>query len=174
LRTPTPEFWEPVGENTANLIIEDKINLLAYLIPRFGSGDPEQETALTAFATGLKPTLSLIRAKCPDLPESDVELLGTELLCAEILIPGRSTKEEFAAWLGSMTDSDFKDILALRRVFNDESSSELTAYKEELADEEVQRTELRKNYEEQVAKAREGRTMAFNPNTGKFQEIKKK
>ena len=45
------------------MVIEDKINLLAYLVPRFGSGNPEQEEALLAFATGLTPTFKLIREK---------------------------------------------------------------------------------------------------------------
>jgi len=174
LRLPSPEFWQPVGENTANMVIEDKINLLSYLVPRFGSGDPEQEAALLAFATGLKPTMSLIREKCPGLSESDIELLGSELLCAEILIPGRSTKEEFAAWLGSMSESDLKDLLAGRKLFNEDASSELEAFREEAAKQEREREELRKKYEEQVKKAREERSMAFDPETGKFREISKK
>ena len=119
LLTPSVEFWEPVGINTANMVLEDKINLLAYLVPRFGSGNAHQEAALTAFATGLEPTMSVVRKKCPDLSASDVELLGTELLCAEILIPGRSSKEEFAAWLGSLNDADLKAILASRKSSND-------------------------------------------------------
>lgn len=154
--------------------IYDKINLLAYLVPRFGSGNAEQESALTAFATGLKPTFAAIRSKCPDLSESDVQLLGTELLCAEILIPGRSTKEEFAAWLGSMTEQDMKTILATRKSFNAKSNSEIKAYKEELAERERERAALRARYEEQVAKARRERTMVFNPKTGKFQELERK
>jgi hypothetical protein len=154
--------------------ISDKINLLAYLVPRFGSGDPAQEDALLAFATGLKPTFSLIRSKCPDLPESDVQLLGTELLCAEILFPGRSTKEEFAAWLGSMTEADLKDILSVRKGFNEEAKKELTEFREEQAELQRRREEVQKRYKEQIAQARKERTMAFNPASGKFEEIKKK
>ena len=174
LRTPSKTFWEPVGMNTGAMVIEDKINLLAHLIPRFGSGNPEQEAALEAFASGLKPTFSVIRASCPGLEESDVQLLGTELLCAEVLIPGRSTKEEFAAWLGEMKESDFMDILRARKSFNEESKTELAAFKEARAAEEARLEELRKKYQEQLAKAREERTMYFNPRSGKFEEIKKK
>lgn len=174
LLTPSVEFWEPVGINTANMVLEDKINLLAYLVPRFGSGNAHQEAALTAFATGLEPTMSVVRKKCPDLSASDVELLGTELLCAEILIPGRSSKEEFAAWLGSLNDADLKAILASRKSSNEETASELSAYRKQLEEEKLQLEELKKRYNEQVQKAREERTMAFNPNTGKFQLLKKK
>jgi hypothetical protein len=156
------------------MVIEDKINLLAHLVPRFGSGNPEQEQALLAFATGLTPTFSLIRSKCPGMPESDVQLLGTELLCSEILIPGRSTKQEFAAWLGSMTEGELKDILAARREPNKASANELAEYREAREQEEREREELRRQYEEQVRKAREERTMAFNPKTGKFEEVQKK
>jgi hypothetical protein len=174
LRTPKPQFWQPVGELTSAMDIYDKINLLAYLVPRFGSGNAEQEYALKAFATGLAPTFAVIRSSCPDLSEADVQLLGTELLCAEILIPGRSTKAEFGAWLGSMTSSDMKAILASRKSLNEKSNSEISAYKEELAEQERERQALRKRYDEQVAKARKERTMVFNPNTGKFQELERK
>lgn len=173
LRTPSPQFWQPVGENTGGMEVSDKINLLAYLVPRFGSGNPAQEDALLAFATGLEPTFSLIRSKCPDLPESDVQLLGTELLCAEILVPGRSTKEEYATWLGSMTEADLRDILSVRKGFNEEANKELTAFKEEQAEIQRQREDVQRRYKEQVAKARKERTMAFNPTSGKFEEIKK-
>lgn len=155
------------------MVLEEKINLLAYLVPRFGSGSSDQETALSAFASGLEPTISLVRSRCPDLSMADVELLGTELLCAEILIPGRSTKEEFAAWLGSMKDDDLKDILKSRKSFNDEASTELAAFRAEKEAERLRIETLREKYQEQVAAAREARTMAFNPNTGKFQEFKK-
>ncbi|KAL3907768.1 MAG: hypothetical protein SGILL_008741 [Bacillariaceae sp.] len=174
LRTPSPQFWQPIGELTGNMDILDKINLLSYIVPRFGSGNPEQEEALTAFATGLKPTFSLVRSKCPDLPESDVELLGTELLCSEILIPGRSSKEEFAAWLGSMTESDMKSILSARKGINEEVNTELSAYKEELAEKQRYREDVQQRYKDQMAKARKERTMAFNPSSGKFEELKKK
>ena len=163
-----------MGETTANMAIEDKINLLAYLVPRFGSGNPEQEQSLTAFATGLAPTFSLIRSKCPGMAESDIQLLGTELLCAEILIPGRSTKREFAAWLGSMTETDLKGLLEKRKESNKTVDNELAEYREERERQEREREELRRKYEEQVKKAREERSMGFNPSTGKFEEIEKK
>merc|ERR1719217_235308 len=145
--------------------INDKINLLSYIVPRFGSGNAEQEVALLSYASGLKPTFELIRSKCPDFSESDVQLLGTELLNAEVLIPGRSTKEEFAAWLGSMTDVDMKSILSTRKGLNEESKSQLAAYKVEQEEEEKQRAEIRKRYDEQVAEARKNRSVLFNPNT---------
>jgi len=156
------------------MAIDDKINLLAYLVPRFGSNDPEQEASLLAFATGLKPTFSLIRSKCPRMGESDVQLLGTELLCSEILIPARSTKQEFAAWVGSMTTADLEGILEKRKESNKVAASELAEYREERERVEKEREELRRRYEEQVKKAREERTMGFNPRTGKFEEIVKK
>lgn len=174
MRTPSPQFWQPIGELTGDMDIVDKINLLSYLVPRFGSGQAGQETALLAFVSGLKPAFSCIRSKCPDLSESDVQLLGTELLCAEILIPGTSTKEEFAAWLGAMTGADMKEILATRKGLNEASNSELSAYKEEQAEVERERAEMRKRYEKQLAEANKIRSIVFNPTTGKFQEMKKK
>jgi cell division protein ZapA (FtsZ GTPase activity inhibitor) len=158
--------------STADMIIEDKINLLAHLVPRFGSGDKKQEDALEAFASGLDPTFAVIRQKLPKLAESDVQLLGTELLCAEILIPGRSTKEEFAAWVGAMSDSELMGVLSSRKSFNTESTSELESFQEARAAEERRLENLRQKYQDQVEAARKSRTMAFNPVSGKFEEVK--
>ena len=173
LRSPSAEFWQPIGELTASMEIGDKINLLAYIVPRFGSGNPEQEAALQDFVTALKPTFEVIRSKCPDLAESDVELLGTELLCAEILIPGRSTKEEFAAWIGSLTEKELKDILSSRNVFKEEAKKELEALREAQAEEKRKEEEKRQKFREQVEKARKERTLKFNVDNGKFELIKK-
>jgi hypothetical protein len=155
------------------MLIEDKINLLAYLVPRFGTENPVQDAALNDYGAALKPTFALIQSKCPGMVESDLQLLGTELLNAEILIPGRSTKEEFAAWLGAMSEGELKAILASRQIFKEEAKTELDAYRAQIAEEERRQEEMRKVYQEQVEKARKERTMGFNPTTGKFQEIKK-
>lgn len=159
--------------NTANIGLTEKVNLLAYLVPRFGSGDEKQDEALLAYASGLQPTIAAVRSKCPGLPDSDVELLAAEVLAAEILIPGRSTREEFAAWLGSMNQADFEGILKARRLYNEEASGELAAFRAAKEAEEKRIEELRKRYAEQVEKAREERTMAFNPRTKKFQVLNK-
>jgi hypothetical protein len=155
------------------MLIEDKINLLAYLVPRFGSENPAQDAALNDYGAALKPTFALIKSKCPDMAESDVQLLGTELLNAEILTPGRSTKEEFAAWLGAMSEGELKAILASRQLFKVEAKNELDAFRAQVAEDERRQEEMRKQYQDQVEKARKERTMGFNPTTGKFQEIKK-
>lgn len=159
--------------NTANVELSEKINLLSFLVPRFGSGDADQEAALSAFASGLEPTIAVVKSKCPGLSASDAELLGAELLAAEILIPGRSTREDFAAWLGSMDEADLQGILKGRRSYNDESSGELAAFRAEKEAENKRLEELRKKYQDQISKAREVRTVAFNPNTRKFQVLQK-
>eukprot|EP00526_Cylindrotheca_closterium_P007799 CAMPEP_0113620328 /NCGR_PEP_ID=MMETSP0017_2-20120614/10357_1 /TAXON_ID=2856 /ORGANISM="Cylindrotheca closterium" /LENGTH=651 /DNA_ID=CAMNT_0000529987 /DNA_START=31 /DNA_END=1986 /DNA_ORIENTATION=+ /assembly_acc=CAM_ASM_000147 len=173
LLNPSKEFWEPVGMNTANVELSEKVNLLAYLVPRFGSGDEKQDEALLAYASGLEPTLAVVRSKCPDMPDSDAELLAAEVLAAEILIPGRSTREEFAAWLGSMSQADMEGLLKARRSYNDEASDELAAFRAAKEAENQRIEDLRKRYEAQVEKAREERTMAFNPRTKKFQVLSK-
>ena len=155
------------------MVIEDKINLLAHLVAHHGSGDAAQDAALIDFADGLEPTFALIRSKCPDLSEDDVQLLGTELLCSEILIPGRSTKEEYAKWLGSLSSGELEALLAARKIYTEQAKKELNEYREALAVAEREQEKKRKEYEEQVKKAREERSMAFNPKTGKFQEINK-
>ncbi|VEU45011.1 unnamed protein product [Pseudo-nitzschia multistriata] len=173
LRTPSKEFWEPVGQLTGAMDINDKINLLSYIVPRFGSGDEKQEAALLAYASGLKPTFDTLRSKCPDMPESDIQLLGTELLNADILIPDRSTKEEFAAWLGAMNADEMKSILSVRKGLNEESDTQLKAFKKQQKEDEEKRAEIRKEYEQQVKDARKNRTIIFNPATGNFQELEK-
>lgn len=174
LLTPTPDFWAPVGEATSSMDAEDKINLLAHLVPRFGSGNLEQEEALESFVTGLNPTFAVIRAKCSDLSEADIQLVGSELLAAEILKPGRSTKSDFAAWISALTESEINDILIMRKSFKANSEKELGEMRTERAADEARLEATKKAMQEQVEKAREERTMAFNPNTGKMEKIEQK
>ena len=174
LRTPGDEFWMPVGTLTANMDPEDKINLLSHIVPRFGSGNPQQEAALQAFVSALKPTFATIKSKCPGMSEGDVQLLGTELLAAEILQPGRSTREQFAAWLGAMTEPDLMLYLRRRKMFKEDAVAEMKAMQEERAAEEARVEEEKQKMMEQARKAREDRSMRFNPETGKMEEIKGK
>lgn len=174
LRTPSEEFWAPVGQNTAAMTAEDKINLLSYIVPRFGSGSAEQEAALVAFVDGMKPTFSAIRSKCPDLSEADVQLLGTELLASEILIPGRSTREEFAVWLGALTDVEVNDILAARKRSKEEAKAQLEQFRADRKEKEEAAVTAQNKMREQVERARKERSMIFNPQTGKMEELEKK
>lgn len=153
---------------------EEKINLLSYIVPRFGSGDPAQEEALQAFVSGLEPTFSCIRSKCPDMKESDVQLLGSELLASEVLRVGRSTREEFAKWVGALSEDELKSILMKRKSVQADAKMELNSYREEVAAEKTRVEDRRKKIQEQVTVARENRTIMFNPKTGKYEEMPKK
>jgi len=171
LRKPSADFWAPVGKLTAAMKPEDKVNLLAYIVPRFGSDDPSQQEALSAFVSGLEPTFAVIRSKCPNMKESDVQLVGSELLASEVLVPGRSSREEFALWLGALTDVDLEFILAKRNSFKEDATKEMEAFQKERADEEQAITDRRTKIQEQVTYARENRTTIFNPRTGKIEQV---
>lgn len=159
---------------TANLDIQDKINLLAYVVPRFGSEDEEQEEALDAFMTALKPTYEVIRRKCPSVGESDVQLLGTELCASEVLNVGRSKREEFAAWLEAMSSDDLMAILKARKSVNEQASAMLQKYRDDREDTKAKYEEQKKLMEEQIVTARKERTMTFEARTGKFKYLNKK
>jgi len=174
LRTPSKEFWEPIGMKTANMVAEDKINLLAHLVPRFGSDDPAQEESLKQFVSGLDPTFDAIRSKCSSLSEADVQLVGTELLAAEILIPGRSSKNEFASWVGALTESEILDILEKRRSFKKVAVTALEDMRTRRQAEIDRQEAERQKYLAQVEKAREERTIALNLKNGKMELIEKK
>ena len=122
-----------MGKLTAAMAPEDKVNLLAYIVPRFGSGDAAQDEALKAFVSGLEPTFAVIRSKCPSMKESDVQLLGSELLASEVLKPGRSTREEFAVWLGALTEVDLEFILTKRKSFKEEATLLLVKLKKHVS-----------------------------------------
>jgi SAM-dependent methyltransferase len=173
LKTPSPEFWVPVGENTAAMDLEAKVNLLAYIVPRFGSGNPAQEEALEAFVTGLKPTYSVIRTKCPEFSESDVQLLGTELLAAEVLIPGIATREEYALWLAEMSGDEMREILEIRNSFPEMAKSEMDAFRQAREEEKQKVEEYKQRMQEQKKTARKERTIFFNPQTQKMEIYKK-
>jgi SAM-dependent methyltransferase len=169
LKTPGTDFWLPVGQQTAAMQIEDKISLLAYIVPRFGSHNPEQEQALQSFVTGLSPTFAVIRSKCPGMPESDVQLVGTELLAVEVLTIGRCSREEFATWMGLLTRQELESMLAKRKRYNARSKEELAEFKVEKAMLERKRDDYKKRMEEQIATARRDRSMIFNPRTQKME-----
>lgn len=174
LRKPSKDFWAPVGKLTAAMTPEDKVNLLAYIVPRFGKvDDPAQEEALKAFVSGLEPTFAVIRSKCPTMKEGDVQLLGSELLASEVLKPGRSTREEFAVWLGALTEVDLEFILTKRKSFKEDATKEKESFIEAREAEEKSVTERRQKIQEQVMTARENRSVVFNPRTGNVEEIEK-
>jgi len=174
LRKPSKDFWAPVGRLTAAMTPEEKVNLLAYIVPRFGSGDPAQEEALQAFVSGLEPTFAVIRSKCPSMKEADVQLLGSELLASEVLKPGLSSRDEFAVWLGALTEVDLEFILTKRKSFKEEAKQDLESFKEARETEEKRVTDRREKIQEQVMTARENRSVMFNPRTGKVEETESK
>lgn len=174
LRKPSKEFWAPVGRLTAAMTPEDKVNLLSYIVPRFGSGDAGQDEALEAFVSGLEPTFAVIRSKCPAMEEADVQLLGSELLASEVLKPGRSTREEFAVWLGALSDVDLEFILTKRKSFKTEAKQELESFKENRESVKKSAEDRREKIQQQVVDARENRSVVFNPRTGKMEEAEKK
>jgi len=153
---------------------EDKINLLAHIVPRFGNDDPQQQAALEAFVAGLEPTFAVVRTTCPSMSEANVQLVGTELLAAEILKPGRSTKEEFAIWVSSLTEAELSDLISTRKSFKEKALSDMKTMQEERKAEEDRIEEMRNKMMEQQKKAREERTMIINLETGKMEEFKKK
>jgi SAM-dependent methyltransferase len=169
LRSPSKEFWAPVGESTSSIPVEDKISLLAYIIPCFGSGDPAQEEGLKAFVSGLKPTYAVIQSKCPDWTEAEVQLLGAELLATEVLKPGRSTRQEFAAWLAVLSDAELRELLDERKVIRVTAKSELGAFRQEKADSKAQYEEYQKLMAEQIDEARRERSLIFNPKSQKME-----
>mmetsp|Transcript_21679 Transcript_21679/g.52388 ORF Transcript_21679/g.52388 Transcript_21679/m.52388 type:complete len:679 (-) Transcript_21679:93-2129(-) len=174
LRKPSKDFWAPVGKLTAAMAPEEKVNLLAYIVPRFGSEDPAQGEALEAFVAGLEPTFAVIRSKCPNMKEADVQLLGSELLASEVLKPGLSSREEFAVWMGALSEVDLEFILTKRKSFKEEAKQEMESFKEEREAETKRVEERREKIQEQVMAARENRSVVFNPRTGKMEQIEKK
>lgn len=173
LRKPSTEFWEPIGQFTSQMNVEDKINLLGYIVPCFGSNDKAQEQALQDFASGLKPTMAIVRSKCPGLQEPDVQLIATEFLAAEILKPeSKTTREEFAKWLNAMTEEEIKEPLVKRRAIQEKSTNEMKAFKAERQKAQEELEKQRKRYEEVVKIARDNRSMVLNARTGKFEEYK--
>jgi len=169
LRTPSEEFWIPVGQTTADMDVDDKINLLAYLVPSFGSGDPSEEDALQAFVTGLKPTFALIRSKCPDLPESDVQLLGTELLAIEVSKARRSSRNEFATWINTLTEQEMRDILSARKTVKIKATEEKQEFINARENDKKRLEDLKERMDEQMIQAREERSLYFNPQTEKME-----
>ncbi|GAX12316.1 hypothetical protein FisN_1Hh248 [Fistulifera solaris] len=169
LRMPQEDFWKPVGMDTSAIEIEDKISLLSYIVPRFGSNDPAQDEALKAFVTGLKPTYAILRSKCPSWKEFEVQLVGAELLATEILTPGGSSREEYAKWLDCLTAADLQEMLDARKGLRKAALEDMTEFQAAREKERQRIAELRQKMEDQVATARRERSMVFNPRTEKME-----
>ena len=174
LLKPDAEIWTPIGTLTAAMQPEDKVILLAYIVPRFGSGDPAQDEALTTFVSGLEPTFAYIRSKCVGMAEDDVQLLGTDLLARELLKPGITTRQEFASWLACLTEEELKDMLTSRKETKEYAVSEMKEFQAKRQAEKDRIEKARKDYADQLKKAKEERTLRFNPESGKLEEVKQK
>ena len=171
LRKPGPDFWGPVGQNTAAIPVEEKISLLGYLVPCFGSGDPALEEALESYVSGLLPTYEVIKSKCPGLPEEDVQLMGAEVLAYELLTPGKTSREEFARWLGALSKEEILNLLDVRKSYRRTAATSLKEYLEAEKAKEARLEELRAKMEQQKETARLERSMIFNPRTEKFEKF---
>ena len=123
------------------------------------------------FVTGLEPTCAAIKNKCPGMSDAGAQLASSELLAAEILIPGRSTKQEFAQWVSSLTASDIDGVLKRRREFKEIAGADREAMVKAREEERKKREEEIEKMKSQMDEARENRSMVFNEETGRFEEI---
>jgi len=173
LKKPSEDFWAPVGKLTGAMEAEDKVNLLAHIVPRFGSGDPAQEAALMTFVSGLKPTIKVVQSTSADMSDADAAIAASELLACETLRPGRSTREDFATWVGALTEDELKEYVARRKAIRQDSMKELKAFQDERAAAVQKVEDDQKRMMEQVDTARKERSMVFNEKTGKMEMIEK-
>ncbi len=161
------DFWSAVGLKTSAMDPEDKVSLLAYIVPRFGTGMDER---LESFVTGLDATISVVKSKCPGMNDSDAQLAASEMLASEFL-DGDSTRSEFADWVSGMDEDDVSAILTRRKSYKAMAEAELKAYRDEKARAEKEREAMLEEMRKQEEKAREERSMVFNEETGKFEEV---
>jgi Methyltransferase domain len=170
LKKPSADIWKPIGEKTAAMPLEDKISLLAFIVPCFGSSNnAAQDAAIRNFVAGLDPTFAVIRSKCPEMSEADVQLIGTEFLAAEVLKPGRSDKQEYAAWLAAMTATEIQDFLQMRKSFRSSAMAQLGDFKVKKKEGLARREALQKKMAEQKERAKLERSLIFNPRTEKME-----
>lgn len=171
LDPPNAEVWSKVGQLTAALEPEDKVSLLAHIVPRFGRNGPAGEQGIKDFVDGLQPTFEVIKKKCQGMNDKDVQLAGSELLAAEILIPGRSTKSQFAKFISALTASDIEGVLARRRSFKEVAEKDMAEMVKAREEEMERRKQEVERMQKQIEDARENRSMVFNEETGAFEEV---
>ncbi|GMI36458.1 hypothetical protein TrCOL_g256 [Triparma columacea] len=172
LSPPNDSFWGPVGKLTGAMVPEDKVSLLAHIVPRFGKNGEEGERRLQDFVSGLEPTCSALRRKCGGMDEGDVQLAATELLAAEVMRVGRGGgKEEFARFVTAMSKEDVEGVLERRKGYKREAEEEMKKMVKEREEERKRAEEEREKMMKQMEEARENRTMRFNPETGAFEEV---
>ena len=141
LDEPQPTFWKPLGTFTEKLTIDDKLWLLADLVPFFNErkyprdDDDLLPVALDPFMVKVLPkTLNHIRSTL--FPNKNIEFEGpdAQLLAVDIIardyLPDAALKcknvddanavaDNFCAWVTSLTEADLKAALEERRAFRE-------------------------------------------------------
>jgi hypothetical protein len=165
LQTPG-ETWTMIGTETAVLNPEEKVDLLTFIVPRFGE---VSDDIMSDFAAGIRPTKEVLMEK--GLAEADACLVGTELLARDFLGSEDVEKEDFGRWITEMSREEAEGILAARKSFKSKSEEELNRFVTEREERLKKEQEEREQMMKQVEKAREERTMFFNDETGKMEFI---
>ena len=159
LETPGSS-WSAIGASTSNLKPEDKVSLLAHIVPRVESG------AFADFAEGLGPAADALEAKGMD--REGAETVATELLAREILGASDLNKSAVARWLGEMPLDEANAINSARREMRDAAERELATYVRKREEVEERRKAEEARMQAEVEKAREERTTYFDEETGQF------
>jgi len=169
LSKPSESFWKPMGAASADMEPEEKVNILSHIVPRFGNDHAGAEAAIESFLSGIPPTIAVIKEKAGTaLVKSDVQLAATELLAAEILKPGRSTRKQFAQFLGELTEEEIREVVKKRKAYKEmaaEDMEKMQVVRKQMREEQEARL---KAEQEERERARRERSTYFDEKTGRF------
>lgn len=163
MKTPQPEFWKPLGELTSGLSSDDKVWLLADLVPLFG-GSAEVDAALQQVPSLLEDVQAIVRETVPEFAlvteeiegESaekrdrkaadqleDVQLLAADLVVVDYLSHRRAElREPFLAWVRSRDAAFLTETLEARKDYKTSTSADgIAAFADDADSAEYKRVE---------------------------------
>eukprot|EP00639_Heterosigma_akashiwo_P006018 CAMPEP_0194570156 /NCGR_PEP_ID=MMETSP0292-20121207/7584_1 /TAXON_ID=39354 /ORGANISM="Heterosigma akashiwo, Strain CCMP2393" /LENGTH=520 /DNA_ID=CAMNT_0039420549 /DNA_START=211 /DNA_END=1773 /DNA_ORIENTATION=- len=114
LAEPSEEFWVPLGEATLNVGAEDKVMLIAELVP-YLAGAADQKAACADMVRLLPGLADTIRGKCPEMKDGDVELLAVDLTVTDLLPAPADRRATFAEWTQTLSTGAFEMFLDQRK-----------------------------------------------------------
>eukprot|EP00640_Fibrocapsa_japonica_P000093 CAMPEP_0113938004 /NCGR_PEP_ID=MMETSP1339-20121228/4449_1 /TAXON_ID=94617 /ORGANISM="Fibrocapsa japonica" /LENGTH=546 /DNA_ID=CAMNT_0000940931 /DNA_START=71 /DNA_END=1711 /DNA_ORIENTATION=+ /assembly_acc=CAM_ASM_000762 len=119
LNPPSPEFWLPLGANlTANMDVEEKMMLIAELVPLF-EGSEDERSSLQEVIPTLKEAQEVLREQHPDWEAADTELLSTDLLLTDFVGMDSTNRAAFLPWLKNLTPLQTQEFLDERKNYKE-------------------------------------------------------
>lgn len=106
LDSPDEEFWKPLSACTSSMPPKEKILLLSELIPEFG-----RNLKLGFVPDAFNNILTTLRAKAPEIAESDIQIFAGDLIIHDFLHHNGEAVSDIARLMKYLSFIDSKALI---------------------------------------------------------------